>query len=48
MLQCLKQKKLLLKFEKCEFHQFDVEFLEFVIKTQEVRMNLVKLEAIKD
>ena len=32
MLQCLKQRQLLFKFEKCEFHRFNVEFLEFVIK----------------
>ena len=48
MLRCLKQRRLLLKLEKCEFHRFDVEFLEFVIKTQEVRMNLIKIKAIKD
>ena len=47
MLQCLKQRRLLLKLEKCEFHQFDVEFFEFVIKTREVRMNLIKLKTIK-
>ena len=48
MLQCLKQRQLRLKFEKCEFHRFDVKFLEFVIRIQRVRMNLNKLEAIKD
>ena len=32
MLQCLEQKRLLLKLEKCEFHKFEVEFLEFVIE----------------
>ena len=48
MLQCLRQRQLLLKFEKCEFHQFNVEFLEFVIKTQGVRMDSTKLKAIKE
>ena len=48
MLQCLKQRRLLLKLKKYEFHQFDVEFLEFVIKIQEVRMNSIKFEAIKN
>ena len=48
MLQCLKQRRLLLKFKKCEFHQFDIEFLEFVIEIQEVRMNSIKLKAIKN
>ena len=48
MLQCLKQRRLLLKLEKCKFHQFDVEFLEFVMRTQEIRINLIKLNAIKN
>ena len=48
MLQCLKQRRLLLKSKKCEFHKFDVEFLEFVIKIQRVRMNSKKLKAIQD
>ena len=48
MLQCLKQRRLLFKLEKCEFHQFNVEFLEFVIKTQEIRMNSIKFKAIKN
>ena len=48
VLQCLKQRRLLFKFEKCEFHRFDVEFLEFVIKIQKVRINSIKLKAIKD
>ena len=48
VLQCLKQRRLLLKPEKCEFHKFEVEFLEFVIETQGVRMNLIKFKAIKE
>ena len=48
MLRCLKQRRLLFKLEKCEFHQFNVEFLEFVIKIEKMRMNLVKLKAIKE
>ena len=48
ILQCLRQRQLLLKFEKCEFHQFNVEFLEFVIETQKIRINSTKLKAIKD
>ena len=48
ILQCLKQRRLSFKLEKCEFHQFDVEFLEFVIRIQGVRINLVKLKAIKN
>ena len=48
MLQCLKERQLLLKFEKCEFHKFEVEFLEFVLGTQRVRMDSTKIKAIKD
>ena len=48
MLQCLKQKQLLFKFEKCEFHKFEIKFLEFVIEIQKVRMNLTKIKTIKN
>ena len=48
MLRCLKQRQLLLKFEKCEFHWFNVEFLEFVIRIEEVRMNSTKFKIIKE
>ena len=48
MLQCLKQRRLLFKFEKCEFHKFEVTFLEFVIESQKIRMNLIKLKAIQN
>ena len=48
MLRCLKQRRLLLKLEKCEFHQFNVEFLEFVIRIEGMRMNSIKLKTIKE
>ena len=48
MLQCLEQKQLLLKSKKCEFHKFEIEFLEFVIETQKIRMNSTKIKAIKN
>ena len=48
VLQCFEQRRLLFKFEKCEFHRFNVEFLEFVIKIQRVRINSIKLKAIKE
>ena len=48
VLRCLKQRQLLFKFEKCEFHRLDVEFLEFVMGTQGVRMDPTKFKAIKD
>ena len=48
VLKCLKKRLLLFKFEKCAFHKFDVEFLEFVISTQEIRMNSIKFKAIEN
>ena len=48
MLRCLKQRQLLFKLEKCEFHRFNVEFLEFVIKIEKVRMNSTKFKAIEE
>ena len=48
VLQCLKQRQLLFKFEKCEFHKFEIKFFEFVIETRKVRMNSTKLEAIQN
>ena len=48
MLQCLKQRRLLLKSKKCEFHRSKINFLGFVIKTQEIRIDSKKLKAIKD
>ena len=48
MLRCLKQRRLLLKLEKCEFHQFNVKFLEFVIKIKKVCMNSIKFKTIQN
>ena len=48
MLQYLEQRRLLLKLEKCEFHQFDIEFFEFVIKIQGIRINSIKFKMIKN
>ena len=48
VLQCLKQRRLLFKPKKCEFHRSKVKFLKFVIRTQEVRIDPKKLKAIKD
>ena len=48
MLQCLKQRRLLLKLEKCEFHKFEMTFFEFVIESQKIRMNSIKLKVIQN
>ena len=48
MLQCLEQKQLLFKLEKYEFHKFEIEFFEFVIEIQRVRINSTKIKTIKN
>ena len=48
MLQCLKQRRLLLKLKKCEFHRFEVKFLRFVMRIQRVRIDSNKFKTIKD
>jgi len=48
VLECLDKRNLYLKSKKCEFHRKEVDFLEFVVKRHEVRMNLKKLRAIKE
>ncbi len=48
VLECLNKRNLHLKSKKCEFHQKEVDFFEFVVKRHEVRMNLKKLRAIKE
>jgi hypothetical protein len=48
VLECLNRRNLHLKLKKCEFHQKEVNFLEFVVRRHEVRMNSEKLQAIKE
>jgi hypothetical protein len=48
VLECLNRKNLHLKLKKCEFHRKEVDFLKFVVKRYEVRMNSKKLRAIKE
>ncbi len=48
VLECLNMRNLHFKSKKCEFHQKKVNFLEFVVERHEVRMNLEKLQAIKE
>ncbi len=48
ILKCLNRRNLHLKLKKCEFHQEEVDFLEFVVERHEVRINLKKLRAIKE
>jgi len=48
VLKYLNKKNLYLKLKKCEFHQKKINFLEFVVKRYKVRINLKKLQAIKE
>jgi hypothetical protein len=48
VLKCLNQRNLRLKPKKCEFHQEKVNFLEFVVKRHEIRMNSEKIKTIKE
>jgi hypothetical protein len=47
VLECLNRRNLHLKFKKCEFHQKEVNFLEFVVRRHKVRMNFKKLQVVK-
>jgi hypothetical protein len=48
ILECLNQRDLRLKPKKCEFHREKVDFLEFVVKQHEIRMNSKKVKTIKE
>jgi len=48
VLECLDMRNLHLKPKKCEFHQEEVDFLEFVVGRHGVRMNPKKLRAIRE
>ena len=48
VLECLDKKNLYLKLKKYEFHQKEINFLEFFVKRYEVRINFKKLQAIKE
>ena len=48
ILECLNRRNLHLKLEKCEFHQKEIDFLEFVVERHKVRINLEKLQIIKE
>ncbi len=48
ILECLNERDLHLKSEKCEFHQEKVDFLEFVVERHEIRINPKKIKIIKE
>jgi len=48
VLKCLNKRNLHFKLKKCEFHQKEIDFLKFVVERHKVRMNLEKLQIIKE
>ena len=46
ILQVLKEADLRIKSSKNEFHVQNVQFLEFIITFQELRINFKKIEAV--
>src|SRR6266496_5316701 len=46
VLKRLQEKNLYLKSEKCEFHKQQVEYLEHIITTEELKMNSKKIKVI--
>ncbi len=48
VLKCLNKRNLHLKLKKCEFHQKEIDFLKFVVKRHELRINSKKLQAIRE
>jgi len=47
ILDCLQQRRLQLKPEKCEFHKQEVDFLGFLVGTKGIRMDPSKIASIK-
>jgi hypothetical protein len=48
VLEKLRKVSLYVKLKKCGFHQFEVEFLDYIIFGNGVRMDLRKLQTIVD
>ena len=46
VLRKLKEYKLYLQLEKCEFYIKETEFLSFIISIEEVKINLKKILAV--
>ena len=48
VLELLMQRNLLLKSEKCEFHKREVNFLNFIIENNTIRINSTKVQAVRE
>ena len=47
MLKCLRKRDLRFKSEKCEFHKNEINYLNFMIERNEIRINFKKIEVVK-
>ena len=43
----LNKKELKLSFKKCKFYKIKIKFLEYVVKTQRIRINPIKIISIR-
>ena len=48
VLELLMQKNLLLKSKKCEFYKKEMNFLDFIIENNTIRMNSIEIQAIRE
>jgi hypothetical protein len=46
VLQRLKEIELQANIDKCEFHVFEIKFLELIVERDEIRMNSAKIRVI--
>jgi hypothetical protein len=47
VLKRLKRYKIFVKFSKCVFHLKEIDYLEFIVKINDIRMNFAKIVIIK-
>ena len=46
VLKKFQEKNFYLKSEKCEFHKQQVKYLEYIVTTEELKMNLKKIKTV--
>ena len=47
ILRCLNQRKFLIKFKKCEFHRQKINFFEFKVRIEKIKIDLDKLKSMR-
>ena len=48
VLELLMQRNLLLKSKKCEFYKKEVDFLNFIVGNNTIRMNSAKVQTVRE